>query len=570
MVQTYKNIWVVDFEFLSLPGDTPTPICLTAKNLKTGKIIEEWLEGEAFPHPPYSISKDDLFIAFYASAELGCHLALNWDMPKNILDLYVECRNLFNGDPIRSKSRSLLNVASILGLDGSSVAYKEEMRERILEGAPYTQKEKEDILHYCLSDVIITEKIYKKLINEIDFPRALLRGRYMIAIAMMERNGIPIDMHIYNKLAKNWDKLKTKLIEEANKKYDVYENTVFKANKFEKYLEIHKILWEYTETGRISLSDDTFKKYSKAYPEIEFLRQTRHTLGQLKLRRLTVGKDGRNRTLLSPFSAKTGRNQPSSASFIFGPAKWIRYLIKPKEGYGLAYIDYSQQEIGISAALSQDPHLIEAYNSSDPYLSFGKKVGLLPENATKASHFFEREKFKICFLASQYGMKENTFSKYAGISHNKAHQLLQYHRRIYKRYWEWSDQIVDTASLTGKLQTCYGWKIQTRSQKERSIRNFPMQAAGAEILRLACCLILDANIKICAPVHDAILIESSLNAIKEETEQTQALMMKAGEYVLNGFKLRSEAEIIPYPKRFSDKRGEETWNIVKNHIGGWN
>lgn len=569
MLQTYKNIWVVDFEFLSPPGDTPTPICLTAKNLQTGEIIEEWLEGKAFPRPPYSISKDSLFVAFYASAELGCHLSLNWNSPKNILDLYVECRNLFNGDPIMSKNRSLLNIASFLGLDGSSVAYKEEMRERILEGAPYTKKEKENILQYCLNDVIISEKIYKKLINEIDFPRALLRGRYMRAVAMMERNGIPVDMNVYSKLMGNWDILKAKLIEVANKKYDVYENTVFKADKFEKYLEEHNIPWEYTETGRLSLSDDTFKKYSKAYPEIDFLRQTRHTLGQLKLRKLTIGKDGRNRTLLSPFSSKTGRNQPSSASFIFGPAKWIRHLIKPKEGYGLAYIDYSQQEVGISAALSQDPKLIEAYNSSDPYLSFGKKVGLLPENATKESHFSERERLKICFLASQYGMGKNTFSKYAGISHNKALELLKYHRRIYSRYWEWSDQIVDIASLTGELKTCFGWKIQTRSQKERSIRNFPMQAAGAEILRVACCLILEAGIKICAPVHDAILIESSLNAIEKETKQAQTLMTKAGGYVLNGFKLRSEAEIIPYPERFLDKRGEETWNIIEDLIGGW-
>ena len=43
------------------------------------------------------------------------------------------------------------------------------------------------------------------------------------------------------------------------------------------------------------------------------------------------GRDGRNRTLLSPFSAKTGRNQPSTTKFVFGPAKWVRGLIKPEE-----------------------------------------------------------------------------------------------------------------------------------------------------------------------------------------------------------------------------------------------
>ena len=93
--------------------------------------------------------------------------------------------------------------------------------------------------------------------------------------------------------------------------------------------------------------------------------------------------DGRNRCLLSAFRSRTGRNQPSNSKFIFGPSVWLRGLIKPPPGYGLAYIDWSQQEFGIAAALSGDPAMMDAYHSGDPYLAFAKQAGAVPAHATK-------------------------------------------------------------------------------------------------------------------------------------------------------------------------------------------
>jgi len=45
------------------------------------------------------------------------------------------------------------------------------------------------------------------------------------------------------------------------------------------------------------------------------LRELRSTLSQMRLSDLAVGEDGRNRTLLSAFRARTGRNQPSNTRF---------------------------------------------------------------------------------------------------------------------------------------------------------------------------------------------------------------------------------------------------------------
>src|SRR6202011_1464999 len=147
---------------------------------------------------------------------------------------------------------------------------------------------------------------------------------------------------------------------------------------------------------------DTFREMARAYPAVAPLRELRHALSDLRLGDLAVGKDGRNRTLLSAFRAKSGRNQPSNTKSIFGPSVWLRGLIKPPPGYGVAYIDWAQQEFGIAAALSGDPLMKEAYRSGDPYLAFAKQAGAAPPDATKYSHKSVRDQFKACLLAVQY------------------------------------------------------------------------------------------------------------------------------------------------------------------------
>ena len=136
---------------------------------------------------------------------------------------------------------------------------------------------------------------------------------------------------------------------------------------------------------------------SLKYPILQPLRELRASLSQIRLTELPVGSDGRNRCLLSPFRSRTGRNQPSNTRFLFGPAVWVRFLMKPKSGWGLAYIDWSQQEFGIAAALSKDVLMMDAYTSGDPYLAFAKQAGAVPEDATKQSHKIERAVQGLCF-----------------------------------------------------------------------------------------------------------------------------------------------------------------------------
>src|SRR5262249_10294904 len=93
----------------------------------------------------------------------------------------------------------------------------------------------------------------------------------------------------------------------------------------------------------------------------------------------------------------------------------------------------------------------------------------------------------------------------------------------------------------------------------RSIRNFPVQANAAEMLRLAVAYASERNVTICAPVHDAVLIEASTNAIDEAITTMQAAMAWASKLVLSGFELRTEDDVIHYPDRFMYEKVTAMW-----------
>jgi DNA polymerase I len=386
----------------------------------------------------------------------------------------------------------------------------------------------------------------------------------MKTAAHIEHVGVPMDTATLTLLRDRWHALQGQLIAAIDADYGVFEDRTFKRARFEAWLIEHNIPWPRLASGALDLTDETFRQRARAHPEVAPLRELRVALSQMRLADLAVGADGRNRCLLSAFRARTGRNQPSNSRFIFGPAVWLRSLIQPGPDQGLAYIDWSQQEFGIAAALSGDPLMIAAYESGDPYLEFAKQAGAVPPEATKKTHKAEREQFKACVLAVQYGMGAESLACRIGQPVSRARELLRLHQHTYRGFWRWSDGAVDYALLHGKLWTVFGWTVRTGPHPNpRFLRNFLMQANGAEMLRLACCLAVEVGIQVCAPIHDALLIEAPLEALEETVAMIQALMAEASATVLDGFRLRSEAELIRYPERYRDERGTVMWETVQ-------
>src|SRR5262249_10870163 len=146
--------------------------------------------------------------------------------------------------------------------------------------------------------------------------------------------------------------------------------------------------------------------------------------------------------------------------------------------------------------------MLRAYASGDFYLTFAKMAGAVPASATKDSHADVREQFKTVSLGVLYGLTAEGLARKLNRPPVVGRELLGLHRRTFKQFWRWSDAVQDTALLTGKLMTVFGWAVHVgKDANPRSLRNFPMQANGAEMLRLACSEATEQGIGVCAPVH---------------------------------------------------------------------
>lgn len=717
----FREVWLADFEFRAPDGHLPEPLCVVARELRSGRLVRAWLTDDPPADPPFAVDPGALFVAYYASAELGCCLALGWPPPARVLDLFAEFRALTNGRPPAHGS-GLLGALAHFGLDALGAAEKEDLRALALRPGPHTGAERAALLDYCQTDADALARLLPQMLPALDLPRALLRGRYMAAAARMERTGVPIDADALGALRANWDRIKARLVRAVDADYGVFVPTgarldpgtkfgaevlatakafgldplaladatgrlhrteveataerlaavraarkatgltearvqkllgegkdyldvpgldvrarelagelpglgigigydpdgvdddyapklwavltepdpvprpkhdpglirraagligpgdrllgdgplTFSADRWAEYLARNRIPWPRLPSGKLALDDDTFKEMAKTYPaEVGPVRELRHTLGQMRLNELAVGPDGRNRCLLSAFRSRTGRNQPSNSRFIFGPSCWLRSLIRPEPGRALAYVDWSQQELAVAAALSGDPNMMEAYRSGDFYLTFAKMAGAVPPDATKQTHGTERDRFKAVALGVLYGLSAEGLARKLGEPPHRGRALLDLHRRTFRRFWAWAEATEERAMLTGRLRTAFGWSVRVGPDANpRSLRNFPMQASGAEMMRLAACLATERGVRVCCPVHDAFLIEAADAEIESETERMRDAMRDASVAVLPGFPLKTDAKVVRYPDRYADPRGERMWAAVEGLLAG--
>jgi DNA polymerase I-like protein with 3'-5' exonuclease and polymerase domains len=238
-------------------------------------------------------------------------------------------------------------------------------------------------------------------------------------------------------------------------------------------------------------------------------------------------------------------------------------FIKPEKGTSLAYIDWNQQEFGIAAALSSDKKMIAAYESGDPYLQFAIDIGAIPEDATKHKYPEEREQYKNALLAILYGIGSESLGRMLSISNFQADQIIKQFQSCYRAYANWCYYQINQALFCCEIRTQFGWSRKiSPDTRENSIKNFPIQTYGAELMRQATCILIESGIKVCTSVHDAFLIESSTTSIHKTVKKTKELMAQASRQVLDGFELTSDDEIISYPHRFSNDDQESIWNAA--------
>ena len=218
------------------------------------------------------------------------------------------------------------------------------------------------------------------------------------------------------------------------------------------------------------------------YEEVAPAISLRNALSDLHANRLVVGPDGRNRTWLAPFGSITGRCQPSNSEYVFGLSRFYRNLILAPPGRAVIYLDFAQQEFLIAAVLSQDDEMFKAYMRGDTYIGIGEAWGLITPGMTDEEVAAARKLIKAAVLGIQYQMGASKLAKYIKRPRWQAAQFLLLHKDAFWKFWKWSDDFVNSAQLNGDAISGANWDLIGHHEKEPTLRNFPIQTAGGEIL----------------------------------------------------------------------------------------
>src|SRR5262249_10803868 len=133
--------------------------------------------------------------------------------------------------------------------------------------------------------------------------------------------------------------------------------------------------------------------------------------------------------------------------------------------------------------------------------------------------------------------------------------------------WRWREKEVLGAMLARRIESSFGWPLHlTTSPNKRTLYNFPMQADGAEMLRLAAWRLCEAGIVPVMLIHDGILFEALDH---EQIEHAKEIMRQAGRDVCDGFEIGVDVdqELIG-GARYSDKRpiAKKMWATIMSAL----
>lgn len=567
----FREVWVCDTEYGSVPGNPVRPVCLVAKELRTGQVVSLW-QGDLSRFSALPFGGDDtLFVSFQAAAECSFLLALGWKLPHYVLCLYAEHQSQFSGMGGEKKLVwSLLEAMANHGLEVRDAEHKSAMVKLIIENTVYTAEQKTSILDYCLEDVNDEVKLFFHTVGHAEFElsQALLRGEFMACVARMEHRGFPIDVAMFSEIKNNLGRLATEVVSKVDRDYGVYKGLSINRPLFEQWLAKKGFEWPRLVSGMVSIDKDTIEKMGDVYPEVKALHQSQVSLSLLKKFPLQVGDDGRCRCWPNPFGSKTGRSQPSGNRQPFGLSKWVRSLIKPIEGKFFAYVDFAQEEFAVAAYLSSDANMIACYESGDPYIFWAKLTGAVPADATKASHPGIRARYKTAILALQYGGGLSMLAARMGVSKGEAQILLNEHHSTFSTFWDWSRKIGDVAVAKGGWETILGWHHHlTYPVTSTQLANFPIQSNSAEILRVSTIIAFRRSVPVIWTVHDALAVEGPVEDAEKIVGITEEAMQEASSLVLRlgksvGPRLRVESSIVKFPERYMDDEGKEAWEWI--------
>ena len=263
----------------------------------------------------------------------------------------------------------------------------------------------------------------------------------------------------------------------------------------------------------------------------------------------SIDSDSRVHTTYVQTGTSTGRLSSENPNLQNIPIKTergraMRAAFEVSPGFEtLLTADYSQIEMRIMAHLSEDPGLIEAFNTGEDLHRFvGSRIfGVAPSEVTTAM----RSKVKAMSYGLVYGLSEYGLAKQLRISNAEAKQLMSDYFERFGGVRRYLASVVDHAKLNGYTVTTFGRRrpfddlkspiFQIRENARRAALNAPIQGTAADIMKLAMIQIdhamVDAGLKsrMLLQVHDELVFEvapGELETLKKLVTERMANVVK--------------------------------------------
>ena len=405
-------------------------------------------------------------------------------------------------------------------------------------------------------------KVSTHLFSSPTSVQAVERHEFVNALQVIEKRGIPVDGDLLQRLRSNKSLITSALCANLDATCPFSRHGKIDTILLSKFILNYCLSWPVTDAGHLKDDVDTLEEMALSVPCLQAFVPNYKLLKSLQREKLELGADNRVRCPARPFATKTGRNAPSSNAYILSLSKHYRSLIQPASGRALAVIDFCSQDIGIAAALSGDANLLEDYFAEDVYISFLVRSGQLQLGASKSSHPLERSIAKVVMLGLGYGMTSYGVARRLKITKQEANHLIEAHQKRYPTLWKWQENIIETAYSDGLISTQSGWSMYVdKTTKDSALRNWPIQAAGAEILRQAVLLCQQSGVEIIATNHDALMVESDLNSIERIAKLTSRCMADASKMLI-GVALKSESSICKFPEHLYPQQRAELEQLL--------
>jgi hypothetical protein len=579
---TCRRDVIIDSEYNAHKGQgerSGFPWCICAIEIdENGRETLHRLTAPYPAIPPWERGDPYLAIFFNASAEAESFINVGWRFPRLAIDLYAEYMAVHNTEMVRRGKNqgesklpgpSLIKACKRYHVPVMEQADKDDKRSLAYTKASLTPEELNSLVEYCLNDDCrSTLGLFRAMRRLIDLLRAPIRAAFMMEIARMRWRGIPIDTSIYSPIKQNGAEIAGRLRLELNRKLgaNVYFQDVFKRKTMFAVMRHRGIPIPIDpKTGKLSCATRHIKSMIETYPLLKEYYEDKRMIDAVKNLQLEIGADGRNRFWLNPFGTKTGRNNPSTNRCVLGLPHTMRSFIKPEIGTALAQVDVGAEEVGIAAALSGDPVLRADYRTGDPYRQFAAAaLGVLDPTEQ------QRQIYKATVLGRIYGLGVASLARNLRISRAQAQQIIDQMNARYPVLNAWLRRILMKAAHGVPIVCALGWSLASSgsSEEERTFLNYPMQANGAELMRLVIVRASAAGLRLIGCAHDSFMIEAPIATIEQEVARLQEIVRQASRDLFGGFELRADCkparDIVKFPARFVDKREIEDgmchWN----------